>query len=102
MSSTVAAFGQVDGFRNRSGDEGLGCGHHLQVAHVMNGARAFGGLEGAIEDGEMLVFDVRRAFDGAGGVYVADDRVGLLVRVSELEQGAGDRVVHDLDHASAY
>ena len=67
----------------------------------MNGARALGRLEGAIEDGQMVVFDVRRAFDGAGGVYVGDDRVGLLVRVAELEQGAGHRVVHDLDHASA-
>jgi len=41
----------------------------------------FDGLKGAIEDGEMLVFDVRRAFDGSGGVDVADDGVGLLVGV---------------------
>ena len=66
----------------------------------MNGARALGGLEGAIEDGEMVVLDVRRAFDGAGGVDVADDGVGLLVGVAEFEEGAGDRVIHDLDHAA--
>ena len=43
----------------------------------------------------------RRAFDGTGGVDVADDGVRLLVRVAELEQRGGDGVVHDLDHAAA-
>ena len=42
-----------------------------------------------------------RAFDGAGGVDVADDRVGLLVGVAELEQRGRDGVVDDLDHAAA-
>ena len=81
--------GQIDGLRNRAGDEGLRGRHHFQMAHVMDGARALGRLEGAIEDGEVLVLDVRRAFDGAGGVDVADDGVGLLVRVAELEQRRG-------------
>jgi len=36
---------------------------------------------------------VRRAFDGSGGVDVADDGVGLLVGVSEFEERAGDGVV---------
>ena len=49
----------------------------------------------------MLVLDVRRAFDGAGGVDVADDGVGLVVGVAELEERGGDGVVHDLDHAAA-
>ena len=61
----------------------------------------FDGLEGAIEDGQVIVLYVRSAFDGAGRVDVTDDRVGLLVGVSELEEGGGDSVVHDLDHASA-
>ncbi len=71
------------------------------MSHVGDGARALRGLEGAIEDGEMIVLDVRRAFDGAGGVDVADDGVGLLVRVSELEERGGHSVVYDLNHASA-
>ncbi len=50
----------------------------------------------------MLVLNVGRAFDGAGGVYVAHDGVGLLVGIAELEEGAGDGIVHDLDHAAAY
>ena len=44
---------------------------------------------------------MRRAFDGSGGVDVADDGVGLLVGVSELEEGGGDGLVDDLDHAAA-
>ena len=71
------------------------------MSHVVDGARALGRLEGAIEDGEMLVFDVRRAFDGAGRVDVADDGVGLLVGVAELEERGGHGVVDDLDHAAA-
>src|ERR1700678_1695320 len=58
--------GQVDGFGDGSGDEGLSGGHHLDVSHVMNRSSALGRLEGAIEDGEVLVFYVGRAFDGSG------------------------------------
>jgi hypothetical protein len=72
----------VDGLGNCAGDERLRRRHHAQMSHVVDGARAFGRLEGAIEDGEVLVFDVRRAFDGAGRVDVADDGVGLVVRCS--------------------
>ena len=42
-----------------------------------------------------------RAFDGAGGVDVADDGVDLGVVVAELEERGGDGVVDDLDHAAA-
>ncbi len=42
MSSMVAVVRQVDGLRDGSGEEGLGGGHHLDVAHVVNGARALG------------------------------------------------------------
>ena len=67
----------------------------------MDGAGALGGLEGAIEDGQVLVLDGGRAFDGSGGVDVADDGVGLVAGVAELEQRGRDGVVHDLDHAAA-
>src|SRR5579859_746948 len=50
----------------------------------------------------MLVFYVRGAFDGSGGVDIADDGIGLLVGVAEFEERGGDRVVDDLDHATAY
>ena len=71
------------------------------MPHVGDGARALGRLERAIEDGEMLVLNMRRAFDGAGSVDVADDGVGLIVGVAELEQRRGHGVVDDLDHAAA-
>ena len=71
------------------------------MSHVVDGARALGRFERAIEDGEMSVFDVRRAFDGAGGVDVANDGIGLIVRVSELEQRGGHSIVDDFDHAAA-
>ena len=59
------------------------------------------GLKRAVEDRQVLVLDGGRAFDGAGGVDVADDGVGLVGGVAELEQRGGHGVVHDLDHAAA-
>ena len=67
----------------------------------MDGAGALGGLEGAVEYGEVLGLDGGRAFDGAGGVDVADDGVDFGVGVAELEERGGDGVVDDLDHAAA-
>ncbi len=94
-------LGKIDGLGDGAGDEGLSGGHHLDVSHVRDGAGALGGLERAIEDGEMFLFDVRRAFDGAGSVNVADDGVGLVAGVAELEECGGHCIVHDLDHAAA-
>ena len=96
-----AVLREVDGLGDGSGEEGLGGGHHLDVAHVVDGAGALGGLEGAVEDGEVLGLDGGRAFDGAGGVDVADDGVDLVLGVAELDEGGGDGVVDDLDHAAA-
>src|SRR6202007_1144071 len=96
-----AVVRQVGGLRGGSGEEGLRGGHHFDVAHVVNGARALGRLEGAVEDGKMLGLDAGRAFDRAGGVDVADDSVDLCVVVAELEERGGDGVVDDLDHAAA-
>ena len=97
----AGVLGKIDRLRDGAGDEGLRGSHHAKMSHVGDGARALRGLEGAIEDGEMLVLNMRRAFDGAGGVDVADDGVGLLVVVAELEQRRGHSVVDDLDHAPA-
>ena len=79
-------LGQVDGLGNGAGDEGLHGGHHAQMAHVVDGARALGGLEAAVEDRQVLFAQVGRAFDGAGGVDVADDGIRLVAGVTELER----------------
>ena len=49
----------------------------------------------------MLIFHQRRAFDGASRADIADDGIGLIMRVSQLEQCRWHSVVHDLDHAAA-
>ena len=96
-----AVLREVDGLGDGSGEEGLGGSHHLDVAHVVDAAGALLGLEGAVEDGEVLGLDAGGALDGAGGVDVADDGVDLGVGVAELDEGGGDGVVDDLDHAAA-
>ena len=67
------------------------------MAHVVDAAGALGGLEGAVEYGEVLGLDGGSAFDGAGGVDVGDDGVDVVVVVAELDEGGGDGVVDDLD-----
>ena len=84
---------QVYGLGYRAGDERLRGRHHFQMAHIMDGTRSLAGLERAVENGEMLVLHMGRAFDGAGRVDVADDGVGLLVRVGKLEQRRRDRLL---------
>ena len=96
-----AVLREVDGLRDRSREERLRRAHHLDVAHVVDAARALGRLEGAVEYGEVLGLDGRRAFDGAGGVDVADDGVDLRLGVAELDERRGHGVVDDLDHAAA-
>src|SRR6185437_6804924 len=59
-----AVGGEVDGLGDGAGEEGLGGGHHLDVTLPGDGAGALGGLEGAVEDGEVLGLDGGRAFDG--------------------------------------
>ena len=54
----------------------------LQVAHVVDRARAVGRLEGAVEDRQVLVEQVRRAFDRVVLVDVLDDLLDLLLRRS--------------------
>ncbi len=59
------------------------------------------GLKDAVEDGEVLRLDGGRAFDGAGGVDVADDGVDFRLGVAELDERRWHGVVDDLDHAAA-
>ncbi len=61
----------------------------------------FAGRKLQSKHGEVLGLQVRRAFDGAGGVDVADDLVGLRGRVAELDERLRHGVVDDLDDAAA-
>src|SRR5262249_17867322 len=58
-------------------------------------------LEGAIEDLEMLVLQVRRALDGVALVDVLDDVPGLALGIAELAERMRNRVVDDLEEATA-
>src|SRR5271157_272267 len=67
----------------------------------MNGTRALGRFEAAIEDGQVLRLDAGRAFNSSGGVDVADNGVHVVAVVAQLEERGGHGVVDDLDHAAA-
>ena len=55
MSSTVASLGMLIVLRDRAGEEALRGGHHLDVAHVMDEARALlAALVGGVEDRQVL------------------------------------------------
>ncbi len=62
----------------------------------------FDGLNEQSKTGRCSSLMRGRAFDGAGGVDVADDGVGLVGGVAQLEQRGRHGVVHDLDHAAAH
>ena len=62
----------------------------------------FCGPEAAIEHRQVLGLQVRRAFDGAGGIDVADDLLHLLGRVAQLDERLRHGVVDDLDDAAAH
>ena len=95
-------FRHVDGFRDGAADEGLHRRHHLQVAAVLNGAPAVGGLERAVKHRQVLFLQMRRGFDGAGAVNVVNDVADLIGLVTQALQGHGDGVVDDLDDAAAH
>ena len=59
--------GEIDCFGDSARDEGLNGGHHGDVCHCRNEARAeFATAICAIEDGEVTLTEVRCAFDGHG------------------------------------
>ena len=67
----------------------------------MDRPRAVGRLEGAVEDVEMLVLEVRGALDRLVLVDPGDDLLRLGTAVAELAQRAGDALVDDLQVAAA-
>src|SRR5579863_87884 len=71
------------------------------MTHVRDRTSAFGRFERAIEDCEMLVLNMRSAFNRPRSIDVADNSVSLLVCIPQLEQRCGYSVVNDFDHSSA-
>ena len=67
----------------------------------MDGAHAVLGLEGAVEDRQVLGLEAGRALDRLVLGEVGEDRVDLVRRVAELAEGRRDRLVDDLQEALA-
>src|SRR5215472_11280945 len=63
---------------------------------------AIGGFERAIKDPQVLVLNVRRAFDRAVLIDVIEDLRCLLDVVPELQQGYWNDLVDDLDEPAAH
>ena len=53
----------VHRFGDRTRDEGLRCGHHFDVCLPRDRTRAESRLEGAVEDGQMLILEAGGPFD---------------------------------------
>jgi len=91
MSSTVHSWGRLTVLEMAPERKGLGGGHHLEVAEVVDGAGALGGLKEAVEDGEVLGLDVRapsmvpwrrcrrRWLDVGVGVAELEERAGTVL-----------------------
>ena len=67
----------------------------------MDGPLAVDGLEGAVEDRQVLGLEAGRALDRLALVDVGDDLLDLGRRVAELAQRRRDRLVDDLEVALA-
>src|SRR6266404_3088171 len=75
----------------------------LEIAPERNGcAAAIRGSERAIEHGQMLCLEVRRAFGGAVLINVGDDLARLFRRIAKFYHCLGNSVVDDLDQAAAH
>ncbi len=71
-----AVVGHVDRLGDRAADERLRGGHHLQVGQVLDAALAAIGLEGAVEDRQML--RLQAAGDGLAALLDVFNRVEFL------------------------
>ena len=77
----------VDGLGDGAGDEGLGCRHHVDVARHRQRALALAPAgAGAVEDRQMLLGDVRRAFQRHGPAHVLVGRLDVLFRVAQMQR----------------
>ena len=75
--------------------------HHLDVAHVVNGALPAEGLEGAVEDGEMFLLEVGRSLDMTVLVHVVPNPLEGFALVAEPFQRRAHRLVDDADDPAA-
>ena len=84
MSSGRGVGRHVDGLGDGAREERLHRRHHLDVAHVVDGALAVRGRERAVEDGQVLLAQLGRALDRLLLVDVLEDVLDLARRVAEL------------------
>ena len=68
------------------------------MPRVVNRTSPLGRLERAIKDREVIVLNMRRPFNSSSSVNVTDDRISLLMRVSQLEQSRRHSIVNNLNH----
>ena len=71
------------------------------MTHIVDRALALLGLEGAVEHGQVLGLEIRRALYRVVLVDVGRDRVGLGVAVAEAAQRVRNGVVDDLEQPAA-
>lgn len=89
-----SAAGHVDRFGDRPRDKRLHGGHHAHVRHVVDVALAFAAAgAGAVENRQVLRFEVRRALDHHGAADVVVSRLDVLLRRAKLAQHVERRFV---------
>ena len=86
---------------DRTGQERLSGGHHLDVGLPSDAACTVGRGESTVEDRQMLLLDMRCSLDRIAIVDVLLDVFDLLRCVPELLQTQVNRAVDDLEHATA-
>ena len=90
----------VDRLGDRAGDEGLGRRHHVDVALDRQVALALAAARvGAIEHRQMLVLEVRCAFQRHGAADMLVGRVDILLREAQMREEVEARVIELLRRA---
>ncbi len=90
----VGFVGQIDGFGNGTGKEGLGCRHHADMTMGVDKALAnFAALVGAVEHGVVLGLKPGSPFNGHGATDVVVGSVNLLPAVAQRAQEVETGVV---------
>jgi hypothetical protein len=99
ISSTLTSEGMLIVFGDSAGDERLYGAHHFRWPHVVDRAAAVLRLEGAVEHGQIVVAQMRRAFDRLVLLDVLHDVLDLLHIVAEALSARGTGVIDDLQAA---
>ena len=96
-----ALLRHVDGLRNSTREEGLDRVHHLDVAHVVDGAFPAERFQGAIEYRKVFFPEIRRPLDVAVLVHVVPDPLESFAFVAEPLECRADGLVDDSDDSAA-